>query len=125
VYSRDGCLLVWDRIEGPGMHEIELNWHSSAPILGQGNSFLLRCANVDFELSVTGIGDQERHSPDTHIVDSWYSRCYGQMQPAHAIRSRIYGKLPVEYFTRICWSGVPGNYSIGDLEVETLRRWTI
>jgi hypothetical protein len=125
VYSRDGCLLVWDRIEGPGMHEIELNWHSSAPILGQGNSFLLRCANVDFELSVTGIGDQERHGPDTHIVDSWYSRCYGQMQPAHAIRSRIYGKLPVEYFTRICWSGVPGNYSIGDLEVETLRRWTI
>jgi hypothetical protein len=123
VYSREGSLLVWDRIEGPGMHEIELNWHSAVPIIDKGNGFLLHCAKVDFDLSVNGIGDQAWHGPETHIVDSRYSRCYGKMQPTQVIRCRINGNLPVEFITYIRWSGDPDNNSMTDREVETLRRW--
>jgi hypothetical protein len=123
AYSSNGSLLVWDRIEGQGAHETELNWHTAVPVVDQGGSYLLRGPEVDLILSIAGTGPHERRGPDTSVVESWYSPCYGQIRPARTIRTRMYGRLPLEYTTSIHLDSMSSHYPDADRDIDRFKQW--
>lgn len=98
VVRRNGLVVVWDRLEGKGEHEFELNWHlGSEPAvvsLGQGELLF----SNGYCVHVFG-GHCTLHTGETDPPLGWRSREYGVKAAIPTLRALYRGKAPHEFVT--------------------------
>jgi hypothetical protein len=89
-------ILVWDRLEGSGEHELELNWHLGVDPEAAGGGVAQLPGG--YRLSVRG-GDCSLHRGQSEPPFGWASSVYGQKHPVSVLRCVYRGALPHEFVT--------------------------
>lgn len=121
VVLRSGCgLLIWDRLDGEGEHDIELRWHTKGSVTASGGGWRL---GEDTVMEIGNNGSSGVLHASEEPPGGWWSPRYGVREPARTIRAAVSGPLPVEFTTRVSPRGT--NLSLSQLseELELLRTW--
>lgn len=122
LHRPDGYWLVWDRLQGEGVHEAELHWHLGVEPLMDAGCCYLRVAGRTLGLSVDG-GIGTLHRGETDPPAGWRSPRYGVKEPITTLRVRARGSLPLEFRTQLWLAGGPAPAERVDEDVSLFRRW--
>jgi hypothetical protein len=104
--TRAGNLVVWDRLEGPGEHRLELNWHlgedapsaeQSPPQSPQSPQVQIRFED-DTRLLLEG-GRVLRNRGQFDPLWGWCSDTYGNKRPMTTVTLAFEGRLPHEFIS--------------------------
>ena len=103
LYDPPHFWLIWDRLTGNGLHNLELHWHLGIEPSVQADLYVLPCGGSSISLAVEG-GTSTLHRGETAPISGWRSRNYGIKEPISSLRTVYSGSLPHEFLTRI-WIG--------------------
>ncbi|HTN42235.1 MAG TPA: alginate lyase family protein [Nitrospiria bacterium] len=120
IYRPPGLWLIFDRLAGEGLHTLDLHWHCGVSPVRNGEAFLLRARDRDFNLVVQG-GELSLHSGEESPILGWRSRRYGFKEPVTMLRARYHGKLPHRFVTQIRTGD--GATKISDTECSGIQGW--
>jgi hypothetical protein len=117
LLKRNGLIVVWDRLEGEGEHEFELNWHLGLEPLSIGpGADELAFANK-YRIVVQG-GRSSLHKGEIDPPCGWQSHRYGAMTAITTLRVVWRGKGSHEFATSIAPNSTAVNL---DSELSDLR----
>jgi hypothetical protein len=116
LLKRNGLVVVWDRLEGGGIHEFELNWHLGAEPSSTGAGTNELTFNNDYRIVVQG-GRASIHKGEIDPPSGWQSHCYGVMTAIATLRTTWSGRTPHEFATFIMPNSTAINLEsdLGDL----------
>jgi len=116
LLKRNGLVLVWDRLEGQGEHEFELNWHLGSKLLSSGPDGDELAFGNDYRIVVQG-GRSSLHKGEIDPPSGWQSHCYGVMTAIATLRATWRGRPPHEFATFIMPNSAAVNFEseLGDL----------
>ena len=123
VYRSPGTLVVWDCLEGEGVHELELNWQCNGEIeefSSGGGPGTLIMAPLDAQITIAG-GRVSRQRGMLDPPRGWLAPQYGRLTPITTLTATATTFLPHEFVTVVelaAWSG-PGVTR----DVEIFRSW--
>jgi hypothetical protein len=99
AYRPGGGWFIWDRLEGYGSHDVELNWHIGVPVLPQADDFrLMLRGGRSLGLRIHGGTAQIRRADEAPIA-GWCSNHYGTRTAIDTICVRHVGPLPCEFIS--------------------------
>jgi hypothetical protein len=113
-------LLVWDRLEGCGVHEVALHWHLSSMPLAVDTDFLI---DEEWRMTIpTQLKAQLYAACDAPRL-GWRSSVYGSVEPAATVRCLARLDLPCDLLTLLHMR--PGGWSPERVEWEQslFRSW--
>ena len=100
VFSlKERFCVVRDLILGQGDHQIDLFWHLSPELEGEGSGYFDQGKKDGLEILVAGDGNWRRER-----VSGWWSPVYGQKKPSPVLNFSTVSKLPCEFVTLL----IPG-----------------
>ena len=100
IISVLGCLVVFDRILGGGIHSIEarLHFHPAMrldPLEAEGTAYRVSGRNV--RLTVRPFGASVSVVADSHDgLVAWYAPRFGELLPTKLLRMETMGSLPIQ-----------------------------
>ena len=100
LYAPPCSWLVWDRLTGDGVHDVELNWHLGVAPRSQDGRYVLACETEILSLVVQG-GTTTLHRGDVEPQCGWWSPRYGVKEPISMLRTEYAGSLPHEFTTHL------------------------
>lgn len=100
LYLSPDSWLVWDRLTGKGVHQLELNWQLGIEPSIQAGIYALSFEGNSICLAVEG-GTNTLHRGEIEPIGGWLSRSYGWKEPITTLRAIYTGSLPHEFTTRI------------------------
>ncbi len=115
VLTQRGELLVWDRLEGQGIHDLELNWHLGVDPVPGGRSGEFRLPH-GYGLRISG-APCTLHTGEEDPPSGWGSPAYGIRRPIHTLRAACHMALPHEFVTLL----VPNSTTGYEPSLEELR----
>jgi hypothetical protein len=112
-----GQLVIWDRLEGAGQHEFELNWHlGSEPLAFRRDTGELEFQN-GYRLRVLG-GHCRILTGETDPPSGWVSPDYGAKVATPTLRIVARARAPHEFVTFLLPNGAAIDL---DRELDELR----
>jgi len=111
LIKKNGLIVVWDRLEGHGEHEFELNWHLGSESTNTGPADSMRLGS-DHRMVVQG-GRPSLHSGETDPPRGWRSQRYAVLSASVTLRTVWRGPAPHEFATFV----VPNSMDV-DLQSE-------
>jgi len=116
LLKRNGLVVVWDRLEGQGEHEFELNWHLGLEPLNIGAGADELAFGNDYRIVVQG-GRSSLHKGEIDPPSGWQSHRYGVMTAITTLRATWSGRAPHEFATFIMPNSTAINLEseLGDL----------
>jgi hypothetical protein len=120
VSVRGGGLLVWDLLEGTGVHEFELNWHlgmEPLTIAAERGEIVLR---PGYRLLVRG-GRCAVHRAERDPPTGWASPAYGQRLSIPTLRVSCRSRAPHEFVTVLAAEFPDEHLSAALEELRALR----
>jgi hypothetical protein len=109
-----GSIIVIDRLEGTGAHELALRWHFPETARRADGAYELPVV-AGFRC-VTAGGEAQIVEGSTAPPAGWRSERYGRKAPVSTLSLRWFGELPHEFVT---WFALPDGDREPDLEQET------
>ncbi len=100
LYLPPDSWVVWDRLTGNGVHQLELNWHLGIEPSIHAGIYALSSEGNSIRLAVEG-GTNTLHHGKIEPIGGWLSRSYGLKEPITTLRANYTGSLPHEFTTRI------------------------
>lgn len=124
VYHPGGAILVWDFLDGNGIHDLELNWHLGIDPVEKEGGAELSGLPPPFRMDIQG-GIISLRRGELRPICGWKSVMYGLKEPITTVQSKYSGALPHEFVTRIGWNeNLDGGHSFEE-ELSALRQWTL
>jgi len=123
VYRPPNLWLIWDYLQGTGVHTAELHWHIGVPARRVGKQYTLETQTATAYISVSG-GETILYGGDDGSFCGWKSPLYGVLVPGYTLKTRFEGDLPHEFTTRVTL-GPESTQSLKDFDMEDLRRWVL
>jgi len=120
IYRPPGLWLVFDHLNGEGVHTLDLHWHCGVSPVQNGDGLLLPARDQGFSLIVQG-GELSLHSGEESPVLGWRSRRYGFKEPITTLHARYHGKLPHRFVTQIQTGDQPTK--ISESECSLIQGW--
>ncbi len=120
VYDRTGLLIVWDRLVGDGIQDLELNWHCDGEVAGSGSSWTVS-RGATIHLAGSG-GMIASHVGDAEPIRGWRAPRYGQRRPIATLTCAARVPLPHEFLTVIRLDALPPDDAKVAAAIEVLRR---
>jgi hypothetical protein len=121
LYHPPNEWLIWDRLVGAGVHQLELNWHVGMHQIKGTESYVVCCANTPVHVSVQGGKTSLRRGEREPIV-GWRSSHYGWKEPITTIQTTYTGQLPHEFLTQIRVGDEVGRGHIAWEKLANVRR---
>jgi len=104
IFRPSSSLLIWDYLDGKGVHGLELNWHLGYHPDEKNGEYEFPILPQSVLMSVEG-GEASLHSGTVNPHYAWKSRTYGIKEPITSLQVRYDGPLSHEFVTRIGLSG--------------------
>ncbi len=115
VLTQRAELLIWDRLEGRGTHELELNWHLGVDPSPGGGPGEFRLPH-DYGLRISG-AKCTLHKGEEYPPSGWGSPGYGIRRAIYTLRAACRTALPHEFVTLL----VPNSTTGYEPVLEELR----
>jgi hypothetical protein len=122
VYDHVDRLVVWDRLEGRGEHEISMWWHFGVDVGVEGRTVSSPTGAITMLLPV---GDLVRHHGSNEPMAGWRSPRYGEKFPITTVEARAVVALPATFCTLILARAdeAPATTPAEIAHLGTLERW--
>ena len=122
VYQHPGYWLIWDLLEGNGIHSLELNWHFGMQPIVQDHTYLIDLKQRAISIVMSG-GKETLYCGATDPIRGWRSRCYSSKEPISTLCLEYEGPLPHEFTTELwvkeCFPSRPSYPTL----LRQLREW--
>lgn len=122
MFIPPACWLIWDRLTGSGVHDLELHWHLGVEPTGRAEGYVLRAGGQHLCLDVGG-GDVSLHRGELDPIRGWRSRTYGRREPITTLRVSCRTSPPHEFLTRLWPADEPEPSESVSPFLTAFRRW--
>ncbi len=100
IYDPDFGWAIWDRVDGQGLHQLDLHWHIDAPIDMDEQRITVNVLDSAWNIEVKDEIPKLYYGNKTEPL-GWISRQFGKLEPINTLRVTRKVKLPHEFLTYI------------------------